>query len=199
VKSAIRELHFSIDHALAVSYRQKAYDKKIAYVAYISLVKGIPFYGYHVGYRFYFKIYLLNPFHITRLADLLRQGAIMKHPLQPYESHLQYIPQWMCDYNLYGCAYMDCSKVKFRAPVPEYLELANPSHHWHDRSISGTSILLETELPKQSHCSLEVDICVQDILNRLSIKERPLHQDFADRDGVFSSDACSKYGFIVAG
>ena len=98
---AIRELHSSIDHALASSYRQNAYDGKIAYVAHISLVKGIPFYGFYVGYRFYFKIYLLNPLNSSRLADLLRQGAVMKRSLQPYESHIQYIPQWMCDYNLY--------------------------------------------------------------------------------------------------
>ncbi|KAJ5819867.1 hypothetical protein N7474_005458 [Penicillium riverlandense] len=180
VNSASRTLHLSIDHALAISYRRNAYDRKTAFVAHITLVKGIPFYGYHVGYRFFFKIYLLNPFYITRLADLLHQGAVMKRPLQPYESHLQYVPQWMCDYNLYGCAYMNCSKVTFRAPVPEYLELSNLSHRWHDRLIAPESILDDPALPKQSHCSLEVDVCVQDILNRSDIKERPLHHDFSE-------------------
>lgn len=180
VNSAIRTLHLSIDHALAVSYHRNAYDRKTAFIAHISVVKGIPFYGYHVGYRFFFKIYLLNPFYITRLADLLHQGAVMKRPLQPYESHLQYIPQWMCDYNLYGCAYMDCSNVKFRSPVPEYLELSNLDHRWHDRSIGPESILDEPALPKQSHCPLEADVCVQDILNRSDLKERPLHHDFTE-------------------
>ncbi|KAL1968027.1 hypothetical protein VTN77DRAFT_2156 [Rasamsonia byssochlamydoides] len=181
VNSAIRNLHLSIDHALAISYRRNAYDGKTAYVAHISLVKGIPFYGYHVGYRFYFKIYLLNPLNITRLADLLRQGAVLKRPFQPYESHLQYIPQWMCDFNLYGCEYMDCAKVKFRSPVPNYLELSNVAHRWHDRSIPRDLISNESDLPKQSHCSLEVDVCVQDIMNRHAIKERPLHHDFIER------------------
>ncbi|KAJ5538291.1 hypothetical protein N7494_007770 [Penicillium frequentans] len=180
VNSAIQTLHLSIDHALAVSYRRNAYDQKTAYVAHITLIKGMPFYGYHVGYRFFFKIYLLNPFYITRLADLLHQGAVMKRPLQPYESHMQYVPQWMCDYNLYGCNYMDCSKVKFRAPLPEYLELNNLEHRWHDRSIDPESISDDPALGKQSHCPLEADICVQDILNRLDIKERPLHHDFTE-------------------
>ncbi|KAJ5692368.1 hypothetical protein N7462_001791 [Penicillium macrosclerotiorum] len=180
VSSAIRTLHLSIDHALAVSYRRNAYDRKTAYVAHISLVKGIPFYGYHVGYRSFLKIYLLNPFNITRLADLLHQGAVMKRPLQPYESHLQYVPQWMCDYNLYGCGYMDCSKVRFRSPVPEYLELNSLDHRWHDRSIGIESILNDPALQKQSHCPLEADICVQDILNRFDVKERPLHHDFSE-------------------
>lgn len=180
MSSAIRSLHLSIDHALAVSYRYNADGKKAAFVAHITLVKGIPFYGYHVGYRFFFKIYLLNPLYITRLADLLLQGAVMARPFQPYESHMQYIPQWMCDYNLYGCAYMRCSKVKFRSPVPEYLELTDLSHRWHDRSIQPDCISDETALPKQSHCSLEADVCVQDILNRVDIKERPMHHDFTE-------------------
>ncbi|KAJ5154574.1 C4-type zinc-finger of DNA polymerase delta [Penicillium coprophilum] len=180
VNSAIRSLHLSIDHALAVSFRRNAYDRKTAFVAHITLVKGVPFYGYHVGWRFFFKIYLLNPSHTTRLVDLLHQGAVMKRPLQPYEAHVQYIPQWMCDYNLYGCATMSCSQVKFRAPVPEYFELSNLDHRWHDRSIPPQSILDHPALQKQSHCALEVDICVQDILNRLDVKERPLHHDFTE-------------------
>jgi DNA polymerase zeta len=163
-----------------VSYNRNAYDRRSAFVAHITLVKGIPFYGYHVGYRFFFKIYLLNPLYVTRLADLLLQGAVMKRPLQPYESHLQYIPQWMCDYSLYGCAYMSCSKFKFRSPVPEYLELSDLSYRWHDRSIRLDWITEESVLPKQSHCSLEVDICVQDILNRFDTRERPLHHDFTE-------------------
>lgn len=149
-------------------------------MAHITLVKGIPFYGYHVGYRFFFKIYLLNPLYSGRLADLLHQGAVMKRPLQPYEAHLQYVPQWMCDYNLAGCEYMNCDKVKFRSPVPEYLEMSNLNHRWHDRTIEPGSILDGPALQKQSHCALEVDVCVQDILNRCHIKERPLHHDFTE-------------------
>jgi DNA polymerase zeta len=149
-------------------------------VAHITLVKGVPFYGYHVGWRFFFKIYLLNPWHMNRLEDLLHQGAVLKRPLQPYEAHMDYIPQWMCDYNLYGCEVMSCSNVKFRAPIPEYLELSNLDHHWHDRSIRLESILHDPALQKQSHCALEVDICVQDILNRLDAKARPLHHDFTE-------------------
>ncbi|KAJ5918248.1 hypothetical protein N7454_010623 [Penicillium verhagenii] len=180
VNSAIQTLHVSIDHALAVSYRRNAYDQKVAYVAHITLVKGMPFYGYHVGYRFFFKIYVLNPFYITRLADLFHQGAVMKRPLQPYESHMQYVPQWMCDYNLYGCNYMDCRKVTFRAPVPEYLELNDLEHRWHDRSIDPESITDDPALGKQSYCPLEADVCVHDIMNRADVKERPLHHDFEE-------------------
>lgn len=152
------------------------------------MVKGIPFYGYHVGYEVFFKIYMFNPLHMTRLADLLRQGAVMRKSIQPYESHLQYLLQWMCDYNLYGCAYIECSKVLFRSPIPEYIEINNTSHHWHDRTISESLIADEHSFPRQSHCAVEVDICIEDILNRLDIKERPLHHDFSKRTKPVAAD-----------
>jgi len=189
VDIAIRTLQLAVDHALATSYRRNAYDGKNRYVAHISLVKGVPFYGYHVGHKFYLKIYLLNPLYTTRLADLLREGAVMKRVLQPYESHMQYLAQWMCDYNLYGCGYMDCEKVKFRGPVPRYLELTNLMHRWHDRSILPENVSDEVALPKQSHCALEVDLCVQHILNRRGVEPRPIHHDFIERVHPLPLDA----------
>lgn len=178
----IHRLHLSIDHALAVSYRHNMYDGKTAYVAHISLVKGVPFYGYHVGYMFFLKIYMLNPLYMTRLADLLRQGAIMKKDILPYESHMQYLAQWMCDYNLYGCAYINCRVVRFRSPVPSFSHFIITKHKWHDRTIPESLIIEEDKLPRQSHCSIEVDVTVQDILNRLDITSRPLHHDFVERN-----------------
>ncbi|KAK4941400.1 DNA polymerase zeta [Elasticomyces elasticus] len=189
VDVAIRTLQLSIDHALAVSYRKNIYDGKHRYVAHISLVKGVPFYGFHVGYKFYLKIYLLNPLHMTRLADLLREGAVMKRVLQPYESHMQYLAQWMCDYNLYGCGYIDCGKVKFRSPIPKYMDISNAMHQWHDRSIPPDCISEDTYLPKQSHCTLEVDIHVKDILNRQNVESRDVHHDFIERLHPIPADA----------
>jgi len=188
VDSYIRRLHLSIDHALAISYRRNMYDGKTAFVGHITLVKGVPFYGFNVGYKFFLKIYMLNPLQMTRLADLLRQGAIMSKALQPYESHMQYLLQWMCDYNLFGCAYIDSKIAKFRGPVPDYLERDKTIHRWHSQTIPQSYISDEAHLPRQSHCSLEVDICCQDILNRLGIKERSLHHDFIERKNPLPSD-----------
>ncbi|KAK8176315.1 hypothetical protein BC567DRAFT_196529 [Phyllosticta citribraziliensis] len=187
VDAHVNSLRISIDHALAISYRRNAYDGKSLYVAHISLVKGVPFFGYHVGYKYYLKVYLLNPLHMTRLAELLQQGTILAKVMQPHESHLQYLAQWMCDYNLFGCGYIDCSRVKFRAPVPEWENLSQTKHKWHDKSIPPAHIS-EDDFPRQSHCAIEVDVCVQDILNRKEIKERPLHQDFMERFSYLSPD-----------
>ena len=170
----------SIDHALAVSYRRNIYDGKATFVGHITLVKGVPFFGYHVGYRYFLKIYMLNPLNMTRFADLLYQGAIMKQVIQPYESHLQYLLQWMCDFNLYGCAYIECDQYKFRQPLPSRTSIGQTNHRWHDQSIPQDWISSEEEFPRQSHCALELDICVQNIVNRTEVQARDLHATFSE-------------------
>ncbi|KAL2121902.1 hypothetical protein VTJ04DRAFT_2357 [Mycothermus thermophilus] len=178
----IYRMHLSIDHALTVSYRRDPSRGPQRYVARITLVKGIPFYGFHVGYRFYLKIYMLNPLTISRLADLLQQGVIMGRKFQPYEAHLQYQLQFMADYNLYGCDYLEAEKVRFRAPVPEPAGPDEAPRIWDSNTIDPSTITdHEDGLQRMSHCSIEVDICAQNILNRKAIKERRLHHDFIER------------------
>lgn len=193
----MRSLRASTDHALAATYRRNVYDGKSVYVGHITLVKGIPFYGYHVGYKFFLKVYLLNPAHMTRFADLLHQGAIMNRVLQPYESHLQYLLQWMCDYNLYGCGYIDCAKVQFRGPVPESDAIDTTTHKWHDASITNSHLAEPDQYPRQSHCSIEVDVCVQDILNRHELHSRLIHHNLFEQSYPLKPD--EKYVPSMAG
>ncbi|KAF2723681.1 hypothetical protein K431DRAFT_282779 [Polychaeton citri CBS 116435] len=180
VEAYTTTLRHSIDHALALSYRRNLYDNP-SFVAHISLVKGVPFFGYTVGYSRYLKVYMLNPLHMTRLTDLLQQGAIMKRVFQPYEAHQQYLLQWMCDFNLYGCAYVETCNPRFRGPVPSWDELEDPAHLWHDRSIGLDVMLNEERFPRQSHCQIELDIRVEDILNRHEVQPRHLHHSFIER------------------
>ncbi|CAI6095176.1 unnamed protein product [Clonostachys chloroleuca] len=197
VGAYIYRLHLAIDQALAVSYRRDQFDNNARYVARITLVKGVPFYGFHVGYKFYLKIYMFNPVVMTRLTDLLQQGAIMKRPFQPYEAHLQYLLQFMTDYNLYGCEFIDASNTKFRAPVPDPVGEFSSSHLWHSQSVPSQNVTNESELPRVSHCSIEVDICVQDITNRQRVDERQLHHDFVERRHPIPPD--QKLVFSMAG
>jgi DNA polymerase zeta len=199
VNSYIVSLRASIDHALATVYRRNAYDGKSVYVGHITLVKGVPFFGYSVGYKIFLKVYMLNPMHMTRFADLLHQGAILNRVFQPYESHLQYLLQWMCDYNLYGCDYIDCAKVQFRGPVPDCDEVDVTVHKWHDASIPEEIIAEDDQYPRQSHCTLEVDICVQDILNRHELQYRPIHHDFLERSSQMPRNPDDKYVPSMAG
>lgn len=116
----IQKLHLSIDLSLAVAYRRNPHDPNSnTYVARITLCKGVPLYGFHVGWRFYLKIYMLNPAYMQRLADILRDGSIMGRSMQPYEVHIPYLLQFMADYGLYGCGWVECQSVTFRNPVPD--------------------------------------------------------------------------------
>ena len=169
---------------MAVAYRSERRDP---YVARITLCKGVPFYGFHVGYKFYLKIYLLNPSRITRLADILRGGAVGKQCFQPYEAHIPYILGFMIDFNLYGCGFVDCEKVRFRTPVPSAEEVG-PDALWNDETISEDMFLSENEFPRLSHCALEVDVQIQDILNQRQIAPRLLHHDFIERLNPFPAD-----------
>ncbi|KAF2856840.1 DNA polymeras-like protein zeta catalytic subunit [Plenodomus tracheiphilus IPT5] len=199
VDTYIVALRASIDHALAATYRRNPYDGKSVYVGHITLIKGVPFFGYNVGYKVFLKIYMLNPMHMTRFADLLHQGAILNRVFQPYEAHLQYLLQWMCDYNLYGCDYIDCAKVLFRGPVPDSDEVDTKVHKWHDASIPDNFIADDDQYPRQSHCTLEVDICVQDILNRHELQYRPIHHNFLDRSSQMPRNPDDKYVPSMAG
>jgi DNA polymerase zeta len=183
VDAYIAAFRSAVDSALTLSYRRNPHDdpSKAIFVAHISLVKGVPFFGYNVGYKYFLKVYLLNPLHMTRFSDLLQQGAVMKQLFQPYEAHLQYLLQWMCDFNLYGCAYIEAKNPKFRSPIPAWDDLDDEDHLWHDRSVSADSMLDPESFTRQSHCQLELDIRVEDIMNRLSIEERPLHHSFVER------------------
>jgi DNA polymerase zeta len=194
--ASIQQLAASIDHALALSFRKNPSNTPVErYVAHISLVKGVPFYGYHVGYQYFLKVYLRNPGYMTRLADLLVQGAVLARVIQPYESHLQYLLQWMCDYNLYGCGFISCRRVRFRSPLPE-AELRN-TESWNERSADPSWLLNPNDFPRQSHCELEIDVCVQDITNRHEIGERNIHHDFRERFLKSSSD--EKFMHSMAG
>ncbi|RYP07158.1 hypothetical protein DL764_002705 [Monosporascus ibericus] len=112
----------------------------------------------------------------------------MERKFQPYEAHLQYLLQFMTDYNLYGCGYVEAEKVCFRAPVPERENTDDSVHKWHSQSVPPACITDDADHPRVSYCSIEVDICVQDILNRREVKERQLHHDFIERNNPFPSD-----------
>ncbi|KAL5783696.1 hypothetical protein ACOSP7_008725 [Xanthoceras sorbifolium] len=94
-----------------------------------SLVQGKRFYGYHSSEELFVKIYLYYPHDIPRAADFLLGGAVLDKSLQPHESHIPFILQFMVDYNLYGMGHLHLSKVKFRHPVPDVFSTRKFNHN----------------------------------------------------------------------
>lgn len=118
VHTYINRLARAINVCMAASLGRKDPTKSL-FVAFVVPVKGVPFYGFHVGYRYFLKIYTLDPKFTTRLVTLLRSGEIMKKKFIVYEAHIPFHLQFMLDFNLFGCGWVDVSKAKFREPVPE--------------------------------------------------------------------------------
>lgn len=188
-----RKLQQNINIALATAFRRNPHDDTSTFVADVSLCKATPFYGLQQGWHYYYKISLLSPKHITRLADLFRSGALLGRAYQPYESHVPYLLQFMIDYNLYGCGTVRCHSVMFRRPLPERSVLSNGNMSSNDPSCSSvyslhghtnlsianvpaTSILHQDYL-RCSHTQLEVDVLAGSIMNRRALRQRAIHHD----------------------
>lgn len=188
-----RKLHLNINVNLANTFRRNPHDDASTFVADISICKAVPFYGLRDGWRAYYKISLLNPKHITRLADLFRSGAILGKACQPFESHVPYLLQFMIDYNLYGCGSVRCQTVFFRSPLPtnltqQYRHSASDKTSYESaHSLQGHSFLSIQNIPvgrilppkflRISHSQLEVDLPAAAIMNRFALKQRAIHHD----------------------
>ncbi|CAN4108758.1 unnamed protein product [Withania somnifera] len=84
-----------------------------------SVVRARKFYGYHSSEELFLKIYLYHPQDVSRAANLLLGGAVLDKSLQPHESHIPFLLQFLVDYNLYGMGHLHVSKMKFRNPIPD--------------------------------------------------------------------------------
>ncbi|XP_029411585.1 DNA polymerase zeta catalytic subunit isoform X2 [Nannospalax galili] len=172
---------FSIDRALNVALGNPSSTAQ--HVFKVSLVSGMPFYGYHEKERHFMKIYLYNPAMVKRICELLQSGAIMNKFYQPHEAHIPYLLQLFIDYNLYGMNLINLAAVKFRkarrkgdashatGSFKNQLSANSPAgtlFRWEEDEIPS-SLLLEGVEPL-STCELEVDAVAADILNRLDIE-----------------------------
>ncbi|XP_078322604.1 uncharacterized protein LOC111104775 [Crassostrea virginica] len=187
----------SLDKALNVAQGNASAETQHVYK--ITLVAGIPMYGYHEKEQQFLKIYFYNPNIVRRAADLLLGGAVLNKGFQPHESHIPYTLQMFIDYNLYGMNMLNVAAVKFRRKAQD--ENANPQddrnrpasnpttptspdgslQDWlNNASLSQPTHLwnadtitrdlyLESDVLRQSTCELEVDVVAADILNRLEV------------------------------
>ncbi|KAI9332155.1 hypothetical protein DFJ73DRAFT_856131 [Zopfochytrium polystomum] len=175
----ICKLGININRAVALSLGCKSEDlSRQQHVAAIIPVKGVPFYGFHASYRYFLKIYIVQPNLMKRIAGLLASGAVLRQKFQPYESHIAYLPQFFIDHNLLGMGYMRIRRVQFRLPITD-IERPNapPSSIYYREDNIPTSMKWPIDFTsgpdRHSWCELEFDILAIDILNRTSIAERP--------------------------
>ena len=129
VLAHIARLGRALNASLAASLRRDLSNPLTAtsYIAAIHLVQGVPFYGYHVGARYFLKISFVDPSHNFRLATILQSGRMLGTVFQPFECHIRYQLQFMLDHNVYGCDYVDLERAFFRSPFPGAWHSANVS------------------------------------------------------------------------
>lgn len=115
-----------------------------------------PLYGFHEKEHQFFKIYFYNPGIVKKACALLENGQVLNKIWQPHEAHINYVLQFMIDYNLHGMSYINLSHVKYR--------------HEPDNSLNiPRELILPPNIQKRSFSQLEIDGLESDILNRLEI------------------------------
>ncbi|KAF8940450.1 DNA polymerase zeta [Dissophora ornata] len=159
----IHQLGSSLNHAACITFNTPQDLRKSQYVAAITPVKGVPFYGYHVGYSCFLKIYLFNPDFESRIVDLMRSGAIMGTRFQPFESHIPFRLQFFIDFNLYGMGWLELEEALLRNELPN-------TRIWSPDNDPG----------RMSHCEIEMDSTVNRIVNRDRAPERRMHQSLEE-------------------
>ncbi|CBQ72168.1 probable catalytic subunit of DNA polymerase zeta UPR-1 [Sporisorium reilianum SRZ2] len=184
----IHRLGRELNAAMAASLRRNPDDPESnQFIAAIHLCKGVNFYGYHVGYSYFLKISFVDPSHNYRIAAILESGGVMKTVFQPFEIHIRYQLQFMLDYNIFGCDYLDLGDVRFRLPIPEGSSVASDdpspldfrSKIWNRNSIPYAHVQAE-DVHRGTHCELEADASAPWIINRRRLKQRDIHSDFEE-------------------
>ncbi|KDN50317.1 hypothetical protein RSAG8_01653, partial [Rhizoctonia solani AG-8 WAC10335] len=107
---------------------------------------------------------MADPGLVQRAATVLRSGAVMRQKIQTFETHISYIMQFMCDFGLYGCGWLEFSRYYLREGSLEAgIQDALPGQ------------FSRSPHPKASRMSVEIDIISHQILNRSKLSQRHLH------------------------
>ncbi|KAJ1651776.1 DNA polymerase zeta [Dispira simplex] len=168
-ETLISGLNRALAHALQAGVKGPTCPQ---YIAGVALVRGIPFYGYHARYHYYWKIYYTDPDHGHLLAAMLRRGAILGTQFDVYESNVSYILQFLTDYNLYGMDWIHLSHAVQRwslaNPRDLSAEIATPVNHGLASTLATPARLPcpTGKIDKMSYCAQEIDALGEWILNR---------------------------------
>ena len=169
------DLTRSLDRAIALSYKRNPLSSKSRFVRAVLLVKGVHFYGFHSSYAPFLKIHMIDPSYLTRAVTLLKSGVVMSKKFNVFESHINFYLQFMCDFNLHGCGWLDLGEVWRRGEdyfSDEELEEGAPDYE----STQAVRVLFKSSPhPTQSRMELEVDAVAFHVLNRHALSARKIH------------------------
>ena len=170
VNRYVTKLKHSLNHAIAISLKRNPQSPKSQFVRAVVLVKGVHFYGFHSNYSPFLKVHIADPAFVNRAVTIMQSGTIMKTLFRVYESHLSYILQFLSDFGLYGCGWIDLGQVWQRGR-DEFVE---------DEDIDAEMVRTIREFKdspyhRQTRMSLEVDTPAPQVLNRHKLRARNMH------------------------
>jgi DNA polymerase zeta len=143
------------------------------YVRAIVLVKGVHFYGFHSSWSPFLKIIMGDPALVPRAVTILQSGTVMQTQFRIFESHLSFILQFMSDFGLYGCGWMELGEVFIRGGEGDD-EMFDSATVFSNRDTDGMQFERSPHF-RQSRMPLEVDIAAHQILNRYCLSARSIH------------------------
>ncbi|XP_047961036.1 DNA polymerase zeta catalytic subunit isoform X4 [Salvia hispanica] len=170
--SSMHSVSLSLEKALKLKGNT---GSKRQHVHGCNLVRAKKFYGYHSSEELFVKIYFYHPQDVSRAANLLLVGAVLDKNLQPYESHIPFLLQFLIDYNLYGMGHLHVSKMKFRHPVPDVYSHQKLKYSSKLRTSRDDTTCMDFQADsgevypvfrRQSTSELEADAVAHDIVNQ---------------------------------
>ena len=108
---------------------------------------------------------MIDPSTVSRSVGILQSGSVMSTRFRVYESHLGYILQFLADFGLYGCGWLDLDNALQRAQDAQS-EVGESNE---DGSFPPSPYLSQSRMP------LEVDVAAYHIMNRRRLQARNLH------------------------
>lgn len=169
---------------------------KRKFIAKVAICKASPIYGYQIGYKLFYKISLLSPLYKTRLTNLFQdklinicdfsssfdRGTKKSYAVNVYEAHIPYLLQFLTDFNLFGCGWLEINNTYLRYPILNDNTNIDTAHlkSYLRPFIKPNNILDSFNFARIGRSLLEFDITTENIHNRSYIKQRHLHNDFVE-------------------
>lgn len=184
----VAELTRSLDCAIALSYKRNPLSPKSRFVRAVLLVKGVHFYGFHSSYAPFLKIHMIDPSYLARATTLLKSGVVMSKKFNVFESHINFYLQFMCDFNLYGCGWLDLGEVWRRGEDYFSDEESEEGVPDYENTQAAQALFKPSPHPTQSRMELEVDAVAFHVLNRHALCARKIHHKLSIPGPKFPTD-----------
>lgn len=160
------------------------------YIATVSVCKAVPIYGYQVGDRHFYKIAFTSSNYKSQLVKMIYNNQIkigQNTHFQIYEAHLPFLSQFLFDFNLFGCGWLNIkntSGLYFRNPICNKVLNNDNLITFLSNYITHDNLVC---YPRIGKSLLEIDINTNIISNRDLLKPRYIHSGFHEYNDFIKS------------